>query len=219
LTADDFKKTGFSTNFLQGDDCVDRYSIFKYIKNTLEFLPVAMYNKFSIALLIFNKEDETMLAKRMIQITLILAVLVTCMAIPRGTSAAGWCGSTYVVQRGDWLSKIASRCGVTLSALYAANPWAGSYRYIYPGQVLNIPGGPGPGHPGPGPGHPGPGPVAPYQNCGPTYSAYYGHYYVVCRGDTLLGIALYYGERLSYMQWHNHIPNPDRIYAGQFIWP
>jgi hypothetical protein len=42
---------------------------------------------------------------------------------------------------------------------------------------------------------------------------------VVCRGDTLLGIALYYGERLSYIQWHNHIPNANRIYAGQFIFP
>jgi hypothetical protein len=55
--------------------------------------------------------------------------------------------------------------------------------------------------------------------CGPTSSAYYGHYYVVCRGDTLLQIALYYGEHLSYMQWHNHIYNANRIYAGQFIFP
>lgn len=153
-----------------------------------------------------------MSAKRLIQITLVLAMLVACFAFPRAASAWGGCGSTYVVQPGDWLSRIAIRCGVTLSALYAANPWTRYYRYIYPGQVLNIPGGPLPGYPGPG--------LGPRTSwCGSTYSEYYGYYYVVCRGDTLLGIALYYGERLSYIQWHNHIPNANRIYAGQFIWP
>jgi LysM repeat protein len=148
--------------------------------------------------------------KRMLQITLVLAVLVACLSFPRSASAGSGCGSTYVVQPGDWLSRIARRCGVTLSALYAANPWASYYYYIYPGQVLNIPGGSG---------GPGPGPGGGYSSCGPMYSEYYGNYYVVCRGDTLLGIALYYGERLSYIQWHNGIANPNRIYAGQFIWP
>jgi LysM repeat protein len=147
-----------------------------------------------------------MFAKRIIYLALVMVVVVACFAFPRSASAAG-CGSSYVVQRGDWLAKIANRCGVSLSALYAANSWAAYYRYIYPGQVLNIPG----GGPGPGP--------APRPDCGPKYSDYYGKYYVVCRGDTLLGIANYYGEHLSYMQWHNGITNPDRIYAGQFIWP
>jgi LysM repeat protein len=92
----------------------------------------------------FYQEDETMFAKRILQITLILAVLAACLAIPRSASAAGPCGSTYVVQRGDWLVKIANRCGVTLSALCSANPGVCYQRYIYPGQVLNIPGGTGP---------------------------------------------------------------------------
>jgi LysM repeat protein len=148
-----------------------------------------------------------MFTKRIIQIALVLAVVVACFTFPRAASAGSACGSTYVVQPGDWLSKIASRCGVTLSALYAANPWASYYRYIYPGQVLNIPGGYAP-VPGGG-----------YYYCGPTYSDYYGTYYVVCRGDTLSGIARYYGESVAYMAWHNGIANPNRIYAGQFIWP
>jgi LysM repeat protein len=151
-----------------------------------------------------------MFVKRMIQLVLVLAVVFACAAYPRSASAAG-CGSTYVVQPGDWLAKIASRCGVTLSALYAANPWAAYYYYIYPGQVLNIPGGYTPA-PSPVPGNG-------YSYCGPTYSAYYGNYYVVCRGDTLLGIANYYGESLWYMQWHNNIANANLIYTGQFIWP
>ena len=142
-----------------------------------------------------------MFTKRMIQLTLILVVLSSSLAVTRNASAGGGCGSTYVVQRGDWLSKIATRCGVTLSQLYAANPWVGYY--IYPGQVLAIPGGVDSGH----------------YYCGPTYSDYYGNYYVVCRGDTLSGIARYYGESMTYMQWHNGIANPNLIYSGQFIWP
>ena len=82
-----------------------------------------------------------MSAKRMIQITLILTILVACFLFPRGASAGAGCGSTYVVQPGDWLSRIANRCGISLSALIAANSWVSYYRYIYPGQVLNIPGG------------------------------------------------------------------------------
>ncbi len=85
-----------------------------------------------------------MFAKRLLQITLTMAVLVACFATPRSASAMGPCGSTYIVQPGDWLSRIAERCGVSLSALYAANPDVVYQRYIYPGQVLNIPGGPGP---------------------------------------------------------------------------
>jgi LysM repeat protein len=153
-----------------------------------------------------NQEEKKMSTKHLIQSILILAVVVACLTFPRGASASG-CGPTYVVQPGDWLSKIASRCGVTLSALYTANPWVRYYRYIYPGQVLNIPGGYVP--PAPGPSY----------SCGPTYSEYYGNYYVVCRGDTLSGIARYYGESVWYLQSHNGIVNPNLIYAGQFIWP
>ena len=80
-----------------------------------------------------------MLAKRVLQITLIVAVLAAFLAAPRSASAAGACGNYYVVQPGDWLIKIAERCGVSLSALYAANPGVAWQRYIYPGQVLNIP--------------------------------------------------------------------------------
>jgi len=169
-----------------------------------------------------------MFAKRMIQLTLILVLLVSFLAVSHSDAAASNCGSTYVVQRGDWLSKIANRCGVSLSQLYSANPNVGYY--IYPGQVLNMPGynnpGPVPGNGGPVPGNGAPNPGnggAWYGNgqyyCGPTSSTYYGKYYVVCRGDTLLKIALYYGERLSYLQWHNNIYNANRIYAGQFIFP
>jgi len=143
-----------------------------------------------------------MFVKRSIQIVLIVAVLIASFAFTSRAQAWSSCASIYVVQRGDWLAKIARRCGVTLSELYAANPWVGYSYYIYPGQVLAIPGGYVPG----------------YAYCGAGYDSY-GSYYIVCRGDTLGGIALYYGTTVSYLQWRNGIPNADRIYPGQVIRP
>ena len=148
-----------------------------------------------------------MLHKRTIQLSLVLVLLFASFAYTSSVHAwGGYCSSPYVVQPGDWLAKIARRCGVTLSQMYAANPGVGSY--IYPGQVLYIPGGYDGGYHG-GYGY----------YCGPSYSAYYGNYYVVCRGDTLSGIARYYGVSTSYLQWRNGIPYANRIYAGQFIYP
>jgi len=143
-----------------------------------------------------------MSAKRTIQLFIIVILLFASLAFTRSAGASGYCPSTYVVRPGDWMAKIARNCGVTLSQLYAANPGVGYY--IYPGQVLYIPGGytPGPGY-----------------YCGPSYSPYYGNYYVVCYGDTLSGIARYYGVSTYYLQQRNGIPYANRIYAGQFIYP
>jgi len=140
--------------------------------------------------------------KRFVQLTLVLVILMTTLAFTT-TEAQAWsaCGSTYVVQRGDWLAKIARKCGVTLSELYSANQWVMYYRYIYPGQVLNIPGG-WDGHD--------------YGYCGPG-SDYYGSYYIVCRGDTLGGIAMYYGVSVTHLKWRNGIANANLIYAGQTL--
>ncbi|MGH4002723.1 MAG: LysM peptidoglycan-binding domain-containing protein [Pseudonocardiaceae bacterium] len=46
---------------------------------------------------------------------------------------------TYVVQRGDTLSGIARRFGVSLSDLEEANPQITDPNRIFPGQVINIP--------------------------------------------------------------------------------
>ena len=48
-------------------------------------------------------------------------------------------GSTYVVQYGDTLGKIAARSGVGLSDLLAANPQIWNASLIYVGQVINLP--------------------------------------------------------------------------------
>ena len=146
-----------------------------------------------------------MFTKRTIQLSIIIVLLFASFAFTSSAHAwRGYCGSTYVVRPGDWMAKIARNCGVTLSQMYAANPGVGSY--IWPGQVLNIPGGYSGGHRG-------------GYYCGPSYSPYYGNYYVVCRGDTLSGIARYYGVSTSYLQWRNGITYANWIYAGQFIYP
>lgn len=149
-----------------------------------------------------------MTAKRILQVSLILAVLLSSLAATSRAQASSWCGSTYVVQRGDWLAKIARNCGVTLSQLYAANPWTRYERYIYPGQVLAIPGGYQDPDNGGGPGG----------YCGPNWDIY-GNYWRVCRGDTLGRIARYYGVTWRYLQWNNGISNANLIYPGQVIRP
>jgi len=71
---------------------------------------------------------------------------------------------SYTVVRGDTLSSIARRFGTTVAAIAAANNIV-NVNLIFPGQVLTIPGGTGPGpSPGPDP-NPGPNP-GPLPNTG-----------------------------------------------------
>jgi len=48
-------------------------------------------------------------------------------------------GGTYVVQRGDTMSKIARRSGVSVSDLLAVNPQIYNASLIYAGQVITLP--------------------------------------------------------------------------------
>jgi LysM repeat protein len=59
-------------------------------------------------------------------------------------------GSTYVVQWGDTLGKIAARVGVSWRDILAVNPQIYNPSLIYAGQVINLPGGAGtPNYPPP----------------------------------------------------------------------
>lgn len=53
---------------------------------------------------------------------------------------------TYIVQYGDTFSVIASRFGVSVYALWAANPHIWDINLIYAGQVIYIPASPGSGY-------------------------------------------------------------------------
>jgi tyrosinase len=96
----------------------------------------------------------------------------------------------YIVQQGDTLTAIATRFGVSLAALIAANPQITNPNLIFPGQIITIPGQ-----------SPAPGPA-----------------YVVQQGDTLTAIAKRFGVSLAALIAANpQITNPNLIFPGQII--
>ncbi len=113
-----------------------------------------------------------------------------------GTTTTTACPSRYTVQRGEWFYAIARKCGVTVQALRAANPGRNP-NVLYPGQVLNIPGGDGTTPPGPSDG---------------TTSNY-----TVQPGDTLYSIAVHFGKTVYALQLANHLASPNWIYPGQVL--
>lgn len=101
---------------------------------------------------------------------------------------------TYTVQRGDWIYAIARRFGVTVPALLAANPGINP-NFVFPGQVLSIPGSGGTTPPPPGP----------------------AGSYTVQPGDTLFSIAVRFRTTTYALQIANHLANPNFIYPGQVL--
>lgn len=95
----------------------------------------------------------------------------------------------YTVVSGDTLSGIASRYGVTVDEIVAANGIQDP-GLIYPGQRLSIP-------------------------IGGTAST--KHVYTVQSGDTLSGIAAKFGTTYQAIAAANGIGDPNRIYPGQVL--
>ncbi|ULT56614.1 LysM peptidoglycan-binding domain-containing protein [Neobacillus drentensis] len=96
--------------------------------------------------------------------------------------------STYTVQPGDTLSKIAARFGATVKDLVKLNNIENP-NLIYVGQILRLPDN---------------------HSSGPVY-------YQVKSGDTLSQIALVFGISVAQLQAWNGINDPDVIIAGQKI--
>lgn len=94
----------------------------------------------------------------------------------------------YVVQSGDTAYSIARRFGTSVEAIVAANKLADP-RVLRVGQRLVIPGATTPGN------------VA--------------KVYIVQPGDTLFGIAAYFGTTTYALARDNYITNTNRIYVGQ----
>ena len=146
---------------------------------------------------------------RMVAIVLVLAFVFTAMpaaafaapAQSNSESAAfsgGQCAQHYRVHKGDTLSGIALRFGVSMQAILQANYIRNANR-IYAGQWLCIPHGHG-YHPGHG------------------QKPVHGKYYIVKRGNTLSWIARYFGTSVKCLMHANpRIHNPNRIYVGQKI--
>ena len=132
------------------------------------------------------------------QVIVLLIIVFACFASPGSAQAWSSCGSSYVIQWGDTLGAIAVRCGTTVSALYAANPWTNGY--LYAGQVLAIPDGGNWNSP---------------QNQGGSYT----DTYVVQPGDSFSVIAKRYGVSISTLWSYNpSIWDINRIYPGQVIY-
>lgn len=73
----------------------------------------------------------------LLAVTMLIAALAILM--PTTAQAQSACGDTVTVVRGDTLRGIARRCGVTYSALLAANPQITNPNLIYVGQQITIP--------------------------------------------------------------------------------
>lgn len=135
-----------------------------------------------------------MFAKKYIQVFLAFALLAGYLGLtPQPAQALTACGTTYTVQSGDTLRKIAAVCGTTVYALRRANPEIGASDLIYVGQALYMPG-------------------AILDN-GNGYATY-----IIERGDTFRSIATRFGTTVNGLQTLNStIANINLIYEGQRI--
>ena len=113
-----------------------------------------------------------------------------------GGGYQGGGGWWYCVRRGDTLSAIAWRYGTSVARLQAANGLRNP-NCIYAGQKLWIPRG---------------------RTGGGCTSCGRGFWYTVRCGDTLSGIGWRYGVSPWAIAAANHLPNANRIYAGQRLW-
>jgi LysM repeat protein len=144
---------------------------------------------------VINKTITINLGGSMLRKSLIGSVVVVLILLALFVFAtpalASTCGDTVTVQRGDTLSKIAVRCGVTVNGIMRANPGITNPDLISTGQVLIMPG-------------------ATLPNDTNT------NYYYVERGDTLKGIAIMFHTSVDeLLRLNPQISDPNLIVAGQ----
>ncbi len=143
--------------------------------------------------------------RKMLIISLVVVMLVATLGsgiasaastngTPQGAPSSEigvWALCNYTVLPGNTLYGIAIRFHTNVWYLASINHIA-NINLIRSGRVLLVPcGGPPPPPPG----------------C----------FYRVRYGDTLSRIALWYGTTAAYLAAVNHIANPNRIYAGQWL--
>jgi LysM repeat protein len=135
--------------------------------------------------------------KRRFKFVPVLVLLLSLVLV--GTALAD---STYVVQSGDTLYRIAARFGTNVPTLVGMNNISNP-NYIYVGQVLRVPGDGGTPPAGDTPA-PSPAPST-------------GGTYVVKSGDTLYRIAAQFGTNIVALAAANNLSNPNYIYVGQVL--
>ena len=165
------------------------------------------------------------------RMTILVLLAMLAALIPLQVRAGGVCGGAYTVDKGDTVEKLASLCGTTASAIFAANP--GLKEPLTVGQVITIPGA-----------NFGvtttvvvasPTPVSGNATAMPAavvnyYNYYYYNYYysnppannnttyIVQAGDTFAGIAARYGLSVSQLWAANpQLTDTNVLYIGQLI--
>jgi len=165
------------------------------------------------------------------RMTILVLLAMLAALIPLQVRAGGVCGGAYTVDKGDTVEKLASLCGTTASAIFAANP--GLKEPLTVGQVITIPGA-----------NFGvtttvvaasPTPVSGNATAMPAavvnyYNYYYYNYYysnppannnttyIVQAGDTFAGIAARYGLSISQLWAANpQLTDTNVLYIGQLI--
>jgi LysM repeat protein len=137
------------------------------------------------------------------------ATPTTAPSTPTPTPTPSGTTTTYVVQPGDNLTRIAQRLGTTVQAILAANPQITNPNLIFVGQVIQIPSGQGP--------TPTPTTVPSTPTPTPTPSGTTTTY-VVQPGDNLTRIAQRFGTTVQAILAANpQITNPNLIFVGQVI--
>ena len=151
---------------------------------------MVQFSQHSILRSLQGKVCRSLLISTLVVMLLAIAAPAVVMAAPATApaDASTYYSSSYSVKKGDSLYKLARRYGITVYALASANGLS-TTSHIYIGQHLYIPDGYG----APG--------------C--------KSYYTVKRGDTLSGIASWYGISTYALASANHIGNSNYIYRGQ----
>lgn len=128
---------------------------------------------------------------------ILMALLLVALLVPVLPAAAApdYQGGVHVVQRGENLSTIAQRYGISQAALAQANGISNP-NLIYVGQRLVIPGAGGSSNAGGG-------------------GAAAGGIHIVRAGENLSSIAARYGTTTAALAQANAISNPNHIYVGQ----
>ncbi len=138
---------------------------------------------------------------------LFVFLLVGCWVV---LTAVALAQTTYVVQPGDTLYRIAIRFGTSVTALQTVNNIP-NVNLIYVGQVLTIPG--SGSAPPAATAVPPTNPTLPPPISPPTT----GTTYVVQPGDTLYRIAVRFGVTMQAIAAANNIANTNLIYVGQVL--
>lgn len=143
--------------------------------------------------------------RKALALTLFAGLVLASAALSRPVTAAT-CGETYVVQKGDTITSIAEKCGLSYVVLMNINYEIEDPDLIRPGQTLRLTAEiPIYTTPASGPG----------LNLGLQAG---GQYYIVRRGDSLARIAYLYGTTVyDLLQANPQLNNSPVVYPGQYI--